>query len=155
VGAWSETGSFNVGGSTTIIGPTETVTNGLADITWNTVDAASSYELYLYFDTTGDVIQHFYNVDSTSWRFQPLQVGDYRVWVRSHYPDGSPASWSQALCFAVTNTAAFLSATPQSPLTPTFASTPTFQWTASAATAAFNLYLTDGMTVIYETDIPT
>ena len=154
-GAWSETGVFNVGGITTIAGPTEAVTNGLANITWEAVDGAGSYEVYLYFDTTGDVIQHSYNIDSTSWQSQPLQAGDYRVWIRSHYPDGSPASWSRAHSFAVTNIDAALSATPLSPLTPTFDLTPTFQWSASTAAASFNLYLTNGQNVFYKTDIPT
>lgn len=152
VGTWSAKGAFNVGGQTTILGPGTTVDDGLATIDWEHVDGAAWYEIYLLDDDTG-IVQRQSSLMATSFDSAPLADGDYRAWVRSYHSDGSPALWSRAHSFAVSSPAGNLNAVITNPVVATFDSTPTFVWTADAAATSFNLYLTNGDTVIQHSDV--
>lgn len=139
-GRWSRTGRFNIGGSTIITGPTAVVANGLPEITWQPVDGATEYELYLYSDSDSTIVQRTYDLTDTTFQSMPLADGDYRVWIRS-YVNGTAIRWSRGHSFTVAASAPALSATPVSPLTPTFEPAPTFTWNADADAVSFNLYL--------------
>ncbi len=152
VGTWSESGSFNVGGSAVITGPAGTVNNGLAAVTWDPVDEAASYEVYLLNDDDRTIIRKS-GLTETAFRSDPLIDGNYRVWVRSYRSDGSAAQWSRSYGFVVQTLTPGLTATPTSPITPTFESTPTFEWSTSSGAVSFNLYLTNGETVVHQTNI--
>lgn len=152
VGTWSARGTFNVGGQTTILGPDATVDNGLATVEWEPVDGAAWYEIYLLNDDTG-IVQRKSGLTETSFDTDPLADGNHRVWVRSYHSDGSPALWSRVHRFAVSSPAGDLSATLTDSVVATFNSTPTFAWAADAAAASFNLYLSNGDTVIQESGI--
>ena len=152
VGAWSARGTFNVGGQTTILGPASTIANGLATVDWEPVDEAAWYEIYLLNDDTG-IVHRQSGLSTTSFDTAPLEDGDYRAWVRSYHSNGSPALWSQTHSFTVSSPAGNLNAVITDPVRSTFASTPTLAWTADAAATSFNLYLTNGDTVIQQTGI--
>lgn len=152
VGEWSACGIFNVGGQTPILGPVSTIDTGVATVEWEHVDGAAWYEIYLLNDDTG-IVHRQSGLSTTCFDTAPLDDGDYRAWVRSYHSNGSPALWSRTHSFTVSSPAGNLNAAITDPVVSTFASTPTLAWTADAAATSFNLYLTNGDTVIQQTGV--
>lgn len=151
-GRWSERGEFSIGGSTRILSPEGVVSSGRAQITWQPVDNATDYELYLYSDTEGRVVERLYDLTATGYQSLPLREGDYRVWVRT-YVDDRPIRWSRAHSFTVAAAAPGLNAIPVAPTVPTFDTTPVFSWDGDNNAATYNLLLTNGDTVIQRAGI--
>ncbi|MDG2130292.1 MAG: hypothetical protein P8K08_19995 [Fuerstiella sp.] len=147
-GEWSQLGEFFVGGRPTVISPSGTVNDSLPTITWEAVEGAGSYEIYLFNDDGLGLIHRAGGITGTSYSSFPLADGNYRVWIKSYNTNGDSGLWSRSLSFAVDASTSSTSATPTSPLTPTFDTTPTFEWTADATAASSELYLTDGQTVV-------
>ncbi|MEZ6123706.1 MAG: hypothetical protein R3C49_11080 [Planctomycetaceae bacterium] len=154
-GSWSSAGTFNVGGRVTITSPTENVANGIANIRWEAVQGAAAYEVYLYSSTESRLIQRVTDVTATQFDSIPLAEGDYRVWVRAYAASGSAAPWSRATDFSVASLVPELTATAASPVTPTLESIPEFSWNAASQAASYNLYLTDGESVIQQSGLST
>ena len=151
-GAWSLAETFNVGGSTQILGPDETVTSGLTTITWEAVDQAAWYEVYLLHDGTGTVQRHS-GLGDASYQTAPLAKGDYRVWVRPYTAAGTPARWSSVHQFTVASSASSLTASIDVATQSTFDVTPQLTWSASSVATTFNVYLTDGVSVVQQSGI--
>lgn len=147
---WSRMGEFNVGGRTTITAPAAPVSNGLAEIEWLAVNDATSYEIFLA-NSHGRIIHNVSGLTNTQFSTQPLHDGTYTAWVRS-YREEKAGTWSQPFEFMV-NSVAGLSATPRNEFETTFDTTPTLRWSATGEAASFNLYASDGNTVIVEKEI--
>ena len=147
-GEWSRLGEFFVGGRPTVLSPSGTVNDSLPTITWEAVEGAGSYEIYLFNDDGLGLIHRGNGITGTSYSSFPLADGNYRVWIKSYKANGDSGLWSRSLSFAVDASNSSTSATPTSPLTPTFDTSPTFEWTADTNAATFELYLTNGQTAV-------
>ena len=148
-GAWSKRGTFNVNGRPQVQSAVPS-NDGTVTITSQVVDGAESYEVYLLNTNTGGLIQRISGLMSSTVETHPVVSGDYRVWFRSRHSNGFNSHWSRPLDFVVDNANISLRATPTSPTAPTFDLRPTFTWTADFGAASYDLYLTDGTTVIQQ-----
>lgn len=154
-GAWSELGEFFIGGRPTVLGPSGTITDSLPTITWDDVEGAGSWEIYLFNDDGLGLIHRESGITGTSYSSFPLADGNYRVWVKSYKANGDSGLWSRPIGFTVDAAATSIAATPISPVTPTFDTTPTFEWTAESGAATFDLYLSNGQTAVSQSNIAT
>lgn len=152
-GAWSELGEFNIGGRARITAPTGTLNDSIVTINWGQVLGAGSYEIYLFNDSGLGLVHRERDLTGTSFETFPLPDGDYRVWLKTYQTDGTPGPWSRAQSFTVAAASLNLAATPTRPVVPTFDTTPIFRWSADFGATHFDLYLTDGTTVIHETNL--
>ena len=152
-GGWSARGDFYVGGRTTVTQPTTTVTDALATISWDPVDGADSYEVYLYNDDGVGLVQRVAGITGTTFTADPVVDGNYRVWVRPLRTNTADGFWSRPVSFVIDAATSTATATPVSPVTPTFDSTPTFEWTGQDGAATYDLYLTNGETIIHQTGL--
>ena len=154
-GDWSDVAEFYVGGRPEITGPAGHVMVSTPTITWETVEGAGSYDVYLFNDSGLGLIDRRNNITETQLRATPLTDGDYRVWVKSYKANGAPGLWSRSQNFTVNAVTSQVSATPVAPLTATFDLTPTFVWSGLSEAVSYDLYLTDGIRIIEEFDLTT
>ncbi|MEZ6132565.1 MAG: hypothetical protein R3C59_28195 [Planctomycetaceae bacterium] len=91
---WSNVYQFDVGGRPRLTVPT-TTTDTTPTISWSTVQLAASYELSMTTaDAIGSPILLENGIGATSYTFDDLAPGDYRVWVRARALDGRATPWS-------------------------------------------------------------
>jgi hypothetical protein len=152
-GAWSPLGEFNVGGWPTVLTPTGTTTSGAPTITWTAVTGAGSYEVYLFNDDGLGLIQRTSGITSTSFDPPARVDGNYRVWVKSYKTNGDAGSWSRAQSFVVDAAAVSLPVSLISPVTPTFDTTPTFQWAPVATAILYDIHLQNGSNTVSQNNI--
>lgn len=151
-GAWSATGTFNVGGRTEILSPAALDHTGIPDITWQAVDGAASYELFLYDDDSAATVISQGGLAEPAFVPLPLREGNYSVWVRAYTAQGVPGFWSRRHRFTVR--ADFRTEVlPDRPVTPTFEQRPQFHWQADSSAVTFDLILSNGIDVIRINDI--
>lgn len=153
-GAWSELGTFSVGGFPILEGPSGRITDSTPQVVWGSVEGAGSYEVYLFNDDGAGLVHRQAGIPGTTFDSFPLQDGNYRVWVKSYELSGDPGRWSRSMSFTIDSASISTTATPASPLAPTFETQPTFSWTAQAGSDSVDLYLTNGTTVISESGLP-
>lgn len=93
---WSQAYQFDIGGRTQLILPTDK-TDRTPTVSWTPVQGAVSYDLYLATaDDIGNPIVRETALGATSYTFEQLELGNYRVWVRAKGPDGQFTPWSLA-----------------------------------------------------------
>lgn len=92
-----------VGGQTTLIVPTGTISNRTPTFTWRTVDGATSYHLWV--NRVDIAVAGIINVTgllSTAFTpVSPLAAGTYRAWVRSVSSTGELSIWSAQVDFTI------------------------------------------------------
>ncbi|MCP4174304.1 MAG: hypothetical protein GY758_26435 [Fuerstiella sp.] len=152
-GAWSQRGEFNVGGWPTVLTPEGTTTSGAPTITWTAVTGAGSYEVYLFNDDGLGLVYRTSGITSNSFDPPALANGNYRVWVKSYKTNSDPGSWSRAQSFMVDAATVSLPTSVVSPVTPTFDTTPTFQWAATPTAILYDIHLHNGSTAISQNNI--
>ena len=157
VGEWSPQGRLAIGGNPIVITPESPTNDSTVQVTWGSIDGAGSYEIYLFNDDGLGLIHRQEGITRTSYDYHPLPDGNYRVWIRSYTIDGQPDLWSQPHRFVIDAATTSLTATPSGPIGATFNESPTFTWNADADADAgatrFDVYVTDGETVIEKFDI--
>lgn len=151
--AGSERGEFFIGGRTTVTAPTGTTTDGTPLVTWEAVDDAESYEVYLYHDDTETLNNRTGPAAGLSLETVPAPDEDYRVWGRSNPAGGGSGIWSGAHSFGVDSASITAAATPSAATGSTLDRTPTLAWTAPAEATGLDLYLTDGTSTIHESEL--
>ncbi|MEZ6123256.1 MAG: choice-of-anchor Q domain-containing protein [Planctomycetaceae bacterium] len=158
-GLWSDAGDVFTGGQTGITSPAALVTDGTATITWTSVAGAASYEVYVARTDQPGLVQRVSGIaadsssPSVSFETQPLQDGDYRVWIRSTNSAGEFGPWSRPQSFTVDAATIADVATPVAPIGVTLDLRPTFNWNVPAAAASSELVLTNGTTTFHPTGL--
>ncbi|GAB5442847.1 MAG: hypothetical protein Fues2KO_31960 [Fuerstiella sp.] len=148
-GAWSRLGTVNTAGMANITSPDSVNRFGTAEIQWQPVEGAGSYEVYL-FNLDGDgLIQRVRDITSTSFQSVPLQDGNYKVWVRA-FADNGFARWSRGYSFEQQAVQSSAWAFPAEPIQPTFDTTPDFSWSASSSARQFEIVVTNGISTLTE-----
>ncbi len=158
VGEYFVDGSYTpMPGIPTMLGPTGTLANAVPDFQWTQGAAAVSYDLLVErFNATTGVWTNYYTRNVTGLSHTAVQQfpqGDYRASVRTVTSNGSVSAYSNVVSFTVDIP------TPTSPVIirprgDIGVSFPTFEWTAPANAATYNLWVTrvsNGERVIYRT----
>jgi hypothetical protein len=116
-------------------GPSGTIATNVPSFTWNTVTGATSYEVWLTDQTTGQV-EMVPNVTGTSWTpTPPLTLGDnYTWWIGA--VNGQSIGWDSALTFLIAPTGSGPSGTIATNL-------PTFAWNSVTGAASYKIWLSD------------
>ena len=131
----------------TVLSPTGTVADATPTFTWEAVDNATSYDLYVTDaeQRTPEFVE--YNIKAT--HFTPvneLNLGRTRTWVRANFADGTTSPWSAPTEFVVQvaptvtgPVSQYAIATPQK-----LAETkPTITWTSPPGAFEFQIFLSD------------
>lgn len=147
-GPWSRRSESFIGGRSQVIAPAASTDNAAPDITWDTVDGAVAYNVFL---NRRDVPQHItaQRVESTSWNPGILADGDYRVWVQPIDATEQLGLWSVAYDFAVAAAENDLRAAPLSSETVSFSNTPTLGWAAVDGAASYEIFILHGADTIH------
>ncbi|MEJ7595657.1 MAG: hypothetical protein WKF77_29455, partial [Planctomycetaceae bacterium] len=94
--------SLEVRSLLTVLSPTGTVRDATPTITWEAVDNATSYDLWVN-DAEQRTVQ-FIKYSITATNFTPttnLNLGRTRAWVRANFADGTTSPWSVPTDFVV------------------------------------------------------
>ena len=140
---WSTPITVQVNTAPTLATLDLTQTTARPTISWSAVSGADRYEVWARNATTeqGPAFSDD-NVTGTSWTpTSDLPMGIYFVWVRAYDSSNVVSAWSASQRFHIG---------PQltAPLNPTFETSPQFSWTASSGSATYQLYVTQGSTVV-------
>ena len=136
--------------------PTGTISDTTPTFTWEPVDGATNYELWVYHANT-NTHKIVYETGLTETSYTPtsaLPAGSYTFWVRAHAPDHVSIAWGarQFNIGAVLTAPALL--TPNGNETDT---TPTFTWNAVTDAATYELWVysitTNTHQIIYHNDL--
>lgn len=154
-GEWSPMGVFQIGGRTKINSPVDVTAKGLPTITWDAVDGASSFEIYLLNEDTRRVVHRQIGITDNSWTAFPLSDNRYTAWVRPYDVDGNPTVWSRPHSFEVKSAAVNLNAVPASPLLVTFDRTPELVWTGEHGSTSYEVVLWNRKHQFHEVGLTT
>lgn len=155
LGPWSDPSEFSTGGRTKLTSPARNsvTTDNIPTLIWSEVPNAAFYEVYVTKVGTPGVLYRDTGITSNSIRSRTLDNGEYKVWIRTTLPDGSPV-WGSSVQFSVNTTTTALLTTPIGPASPTFNTTPVlFSWQPTSGASSYELYLHSGTTAIFETAI--
>ncbi|MEZ6063810.1 MAG: hypothetical protein R3C19_25965 [Planctomycetaceae bacterium] len=104
-GPWSDVTAFDsTGGQPLVLSPTagQVIDGFETTITWTAVEGAESYDLWVDYRDVDFTFIVENGLTGTSYTSpSPLDPGDYRVWVRAIFADGSASVWSPAVQFEV------------------------------------------------------
>ena len=131
----------------TVLSPTGTVSDATPTITWEAVDNATSYDLWVSDREQQTVLFIQENIEATN--FTPatdLNLGKTRTWVRANFADGSSSPWSLPTDFIVQ--VAPVVTGPVNPApgelpTKLADTTPTITWTSPPGALRFEIFLSD------------
>ncbi|MEZ6063698.1 MAG: carboxypeptidase regulatory-like domain-containing protein [Planctomycetaceae bacterium] len=102
VAPWSDVATSDIGGRTTVLAPTGTVSDTLPTFAWQAVDGAARYILYVERIGDGLVFRNDNVTTTTFTATTPLSAGTYRVWVKAiSSSDNVSGYWSRPLEFTV------------------------------------------------------
>jgi RHS repeat-associated protein len=104
-GLWSAPVDFHVGGQTTLLTPTGSSSDTTPTFSWNPVDGANRYELWVTNVALNARLIHETTLTTTS--FTPttaLPTGTYRAWVRAISSTGETGIWSAQFNFVIAAT---------------------------------------------------
>lgn len=103
VGGWSLPLDFNVGGKPTILTPTGSTSDRTPLFSWNSVQGADHYELWVSRIDGSGVVINLTNISVANYTpTANLAPANYRVWVRAVSSAGTFSSWSTPVDFTVT-----------------------------------------------------
>lgn len=103
--------------------------------TWDAVEGAAQYRVFLSNQTTGGAAVADQMVSGTSFTASPaLNFGRYLFWVRPVAADGFEAAWSTSEDY-------YIGPTLLTPLGSTLQTQPQFTWTAIPGAATYHLYV--------------
>ena len=101
-GLWSPPIDIHVGGRPNVLTPTGTTNNSTPNISWQAVDGAVRYELWV--TNMSSMVRVIYDTNLTVLNFTPstpLVNAAYRVWVRAVSSTGEFSAWSVAADFTI------------------------------------------------------
>ncbi len=95
------------GGRPVVTSPTESEVVDFPVFTWVAVDGAASYEIWVahlgvdftFINVDGITGTSYTPIDPQAPNAQPLNNGDYRIWVRAIFADGTEGPWSSPVTF--------------------------------------------------------
>ena len=95
------------GGRPVVTSPTEAEVVDFPNFTWVAVEAAESYEIWVshlgvdftFINVEGITGTSYMPIDPGDPNSVPLDDGDYRVWVRAIFADGTRGPWSNPVSF--------------------------------------------------------
>ena len=130
VSDWSLTKTFRVTTPPTLIGPTGRIDDATPTLTWEGVQGAQSYRVYVSSMSTGGTV--LYDVSGLgSLNFtvpKDLPIGRYRFWAQARSAFGDFSNWSVQKDFQIVT-----APTLNGPSSSTFDTTPTFSWNNMSA----------------------
>ena len=141
-------GGPSVPGLATLLSPSGVVDETAPTFSWNAVEGATMYQLYVE-GPSGTVIEQWYDADNITWGETcsvtldaELQAGDY-FWEIQARNDVGYGNWSAALQFSVVSTEPSVPGTTTllSPSTKTKDKTPTYTWNAVEGATKYQLYV--------------
>ncbi|MCR9199631.1 MAG: S8 family serine peptidase [Planctomycetaceae bacterium] len=138
-GPWSEAAETWIGGRTQLLTPLDTTTSAAPPISWEAVDGAAAFNVFLNRTDTPQHIESL-QVSDTTWNPGILADGTYRIWVQPVLANGSAGYWSDAHDFTVAATESSLATAPALPATVAFGNSPQFAWLA-AGDATYEVFL--------------
>ena len=123
-----------------VLSPTGTVSGAAIDFSWEAVDNANSYEVWVSSLETFRQSYYQNNIAGTSISVpsEQLDTGRVRIWVRANLDGGGTSAWSPG-SDAIVRSAPVIT----SPLTLTNDSTPEITWTAPNGSSHFQIWVTD------------
>ena len=135
----------------TVLTPNGTISDTTPTITWEAVDNAVSYDLYVSSVETQTLLFLEQNIATTNFTTTTeLTQGKIRVWVRANLADNTTTAWSPSHDFIIKTAPQIVG--PGSPLQTAAQrriedTTPTIEWTGAPGTASFELYLSNRITL--------
>jgi hypothetical protein len=110
-----------------LVGPTGRTSTISPTLTWEGVQGAQSYRVYVSsLSTNGTVLYDVSNVNALSFAIpKPLPLGRYRFWVMARSAFGDTSSWSTPKDFQIVAAPVLTG-----PSSSTFDNTPSFSWTS-------------------------
>jgi large repetitive protein len=98
---WSNPRILNTDGRTTVLAPTGNTTNRRPEISWQPVDLAVRYELWVDLLGVNEKIIDQTNLTTASYTPPSnLPLGNYRIWVRA-VSNSTTAPWSPSVDFTI------------------------------------------------------
>jgi len=105
---WSDPFTITAtGGRPVVTSPTESEVVDFPVFTWVAVDGAASYEIWVahmgvdftFINVDGITGTSYTAIDPQDPNAQPLNNGDYRIWVRAIFADNTTGPWSNPVTF--------------------------------------------------------
>jgi hypothetical protein len=146
--AWSSPATFKIQlQAPQLIAPTGNIVSLTPTFSWNGVNGASSYVLWLQNDTAGGHVTN--TVQNTVATVDGrLVVGDtYTWWVQAQSATGAGSVWSAPLTFTVRPLAAPTQVAPSGNITTT---TPAFVWNTVAGANSYEIWIGANNTAVYD-----
>ncbi|MEQ9406980.1 MAG: hypothetical protein RIK87_04610 [Fuerstiella sp.] len=128
-----------------ILTPTGTVTTATPEFTWDAVDDADSYDLWITSLETYETVLVERGIVGTT--FTPtegqLSQGRIRIWARANLSGGGTSDWSPASEATIKAPPTLTGPTGQGTRNLTASNTPEITWTSSTAASRFQIWVTD------------
>jgi hypothetical protein len=143
VSDWSNAAAFTITppAPPTVILPAAASVVGTPTLSWAAVPGAASYEVWIYNQNTGGVLDK----QVTGTAFTPgndLPAGTYSVWARSLNAAGQAGDWGSAGSFTILTPAA---PTLTGPTDTSWDGLPSITWTNVNGAAGYELYVANGI----------
>ncbi len=133
--AWSNARTFTPAGN--VLSPSGNITTANPDFSWLGVIGATSYELWVSDNSTGQLITDSPGITATHTTLgQTLTVGDNYTWYIGAVQGQTAPAWSRGLNFTVV-------LTPAGPKGNIATNLPTFSWTNVAGIGNYSVYVVD------------
>ncbi|MCP4784572.1 MAG: hypothetical protein GY903_10845 [Fuerstiella sp.] len=127
-----------------ILTPTGTITDATPEFTWQAVDNAESYDLWVTSLETYEPVLVQTGIVGTS--FTPateLSLGRIRIWARANLVGGTMSAWSPSSEALIQSVPVVTGPAGQGPQHLTADSTPEITWTSGTAASRFQIWVTD------------
>jgi hypothetical protein len=127
-----------------ILTPTGTVTDATPEFTWQDVNAADSYDLWVTSLETYETVLVETGIVGTS--FTPttdLSLGKIRIWARANLTGGGTSAWSPAAEATIRSAPVVTGPAGQGPRHLTADTTPEITWTSGSVADRFQIWVSD------------
>ena len=127
-----------------ILTPAGTITDPTPEISWEAVDDAVSYDVWVASLETYDAILIERGVEGTT--FTPdseLSLGGLRIWVRGNFEDGTSTAWSPSRDVLLASKPIVTGPTGTGSIPLNSDTTPTITWTSANDARRFQVWVTD------------
>ena len=103
---YAPTNRLNIGGKSTLFVDVDGAAGGLTRFTWDKVDNATSYKLYVTrYAPNAAIAINLTGLTTTQYDVTSrLSAGQYRGWIRAVSANGTDGPWSEVLNFTITQT---------------------------------------------------
>lgn len=128
-----------------LLTPTGTITTANTEFTWEAVDGAESYDLWVTSLVSYETLFVQRDIVGTSFTAPEgtLALGEIRVWVQANLTGGGDSPWSPAVDLEVQSAPTLTGPTGVGPNNLTSDNMPTITWDSSLLASRFQLWVTD------------